>query len=139
MRPFLFVLVMVFGTFACSSEKRSHPQDVTDMHTSQISLDVTGTYSGILPCASCEGIETAIVLTDSTYELSMIYLGEEEPNRFEQTGSYSWNEAGNTITLEKKDPPNQYFVGENVLIHLDQKGERITGDLADSYRLQKQP
>lgn len=136
---FLLLLIMATGYSGCSPEKSSTPVEKTDIHTSQNSLDVTGTYTGILPCASCVGIETNLTLTDSTYQLSMIYLGGQEPNEFQKTGNYSWTKAGNTITLENKEAPNQYFVGENMLIHLDQNGDRIIGDLANKYRLEKQP
>ncbi|MEQ8525366.1 copper resistance protein NlpE [Gracilimonas sp.] len=137
-KAFLLFLIMAAASLGCTSEKRPTPIEDTNSHTSQNSLDVTGTYVGITPCASCEGIETKIEISDSTYKLTMIYLGEEEPNQIKKTGRYSWNKTGNQITLENNEPPNQYFVGENVLIHLDQNGDRITGNLSDKYRLKKQ-
>ena len=33
-----------------------------DLHNSQNSLDWSGTYKGITPCADCEGIETILTL-----------------------------------------------------------------------------
>lgn len=109
------------------------------MHTSQNSLDWEGTYTGTLPCASCEGINTALEIHDDlTYRLTLIYLGEDESDKIEQSGSFRWNEAGNTITLENEDPPNQYFVGENYLAKLDMEGNRVTGELPQNYVLSKQ-
>jgi uncharacterized lipoprotein NlpE involved in copper resistance len=136
----LFGILILFITliYGCSEEKSKNTDlAAADKHTSQNSLDWQGTYFGILPCASCEGIETQITLSDSTYKLSLSYLGEDTSGSFTQTDFFRWNEAGNTITLDNREAPNQYFVGENKLIHLNQNGERITGDLARKYHLSK--
>ena len=114
--------------------------DVIDYHTTKISLDYVGSYKGITPCADCEGIETTLFLTDeSNYVLKTKYLGKKEVAVNEQKGTYSWNEAGNTVILSGiKNGPSQYFVGENYVTQLDSEGNKITGDLADKYILQKQ-
>ncbi len=111
---------------------------VIDGHNSGNSLDVEGTYKGILPCADCEGIETEITLNkDLTFVKRIKYLGKDN-KVFEENGSFSWNPAGNTITLSGiKNAPNQYFVGENKLQQLDMEGSKITGDLAGKYILTK--
>jgi uncharacterized lipoprotein NlpE involved in copper resistance len=114
-------------------------EDFIDHHTSQNSLDYLGIYSGILPCADCEGIEVTLELgPGDSYIRKSTYLGKDDNQVFESSGTFSWNEAGNTITLLEEEAPNQYFVGENVLFHLDMEGNRITGDLADNYKLIKQ-
>lgn len=137
MKLTILSFLALFFLIGCSEEKEPKQTTPPDMHTSQLALDVAGTYTGVLPCASCEGIETSITLTDSTYDLNMVYLGEDEPNTFKESGTYSWNEDGSTITLNNEESPNQYFVGENVLFHLNQDGERVTGELAEFYRLEK--
>ncbi len=137
MKLTLFSLLLLISLIGCSQEKEAKEPTSSDMHTSQIAIDVAGTYTGVLPCASCEGIETTVSLTDSTYNLTMVYLGEDAPNTFKDSGSYSWNEDGNTITLNNEEEPSQYFVGENVLIRLNENGERVTGELAEFYRLEK--
>lgn len=108
---------------------------VPDMHNAQTSLDWAGTYKGIVPCADCEGIETTIILyEDLSYSISRRYLHKEE-RTFKEEGTFFWNEAGSTIQLSTDD--GQYFVGENTLFHLDEEGNRITGDLAEHYMLKK--
>lgn len=48
-----------------------------DGHSSRTSLDWAGRYSGVLPCASCPGIETVVTLNnDGTFERSMLYIDE---------------------------------------------------------------
>jgi uncharacterized lipoprotein NlpE involved in copper resistance len=138
----LILIILSLMLSGCVQKKHQTdpeaPQSIPDGHTSQNSLDWRGSYSGMLPCASCEGIKTTLVLkADGSYSLNLNYLGEGEPNTFETQGSFSWNEAGNTITLENEEVPNQYFVGENYIAKLDSNGHRVTGDLANMYILQK--
>lgn len=111
---------------------------ISDSHNSSNSLDIDGTYKGVLPCADCEGIETEIFLNkDMNYVKRTKYLGKDS-KVFEEKGNYTWNEAGNTIKLDGiKDGPDRYFVGENYLMQLDLKGNKITGNLGDKYVLTK--
>jgi uncharacterized lipoprotein NlpE involved in copper resistance len=114
------------------------PAGIPDGHNSRISLDWDGTYTGVVPCADCEGIRTSLTLFESgSYTLSQEYLGKgDQP--FSENGAFEWDEAGAVITLAPgSDSPRYYQVGENVLIQLDQEGKRITGKLSDRYRLAK--
>ncbi len=108
-------------------------------HNSQNSLDWSGTYKGVTPCADCEGIETEITLnTDLTYIIKTKYLGKGDGKVFEEKGSFVWDKNGSTISLKDlKGRPSHYKVGENRLIQLDMEGKVITGDLADKYVLIK--
>lgn len=107
-------------------------------HTASNALDWNGTYVGILPCADCSGIETHITLNhDGSYTATQTYLGKED-GYIESQGQFHWNDKGNTVTLESESGANQYFVGENVLFKLDMNGERVKGELAESYQLRKQ-
>ncbi|AQS39939.1 putative lipoprotein NlpE involved in copper resistance [Shewanella psychrophila] len=113
--------------------------------TSRTSLDWNGTYSGVTPCASCEGIDTTLTLKpDNTYVLETRYLGDETEAKkiFTEAGSFEWNREGNRISLmgnaSRKENPQQFLVGENQLLMLDMKGNQITSSLAELYRLSKQ-
>lgn len=106
---------------------------------SQTSLDWEGLYEGVLPCADCSGIETSLELnSDNTYNLKRRYLGNQPTKSITSSGTFSWNADGGKISLEKvRGNTTDYLVGENQLIQLDSQGERITGNLADKYRLEK--
>ncbi len=106
---------------------------------SRNALDWDGVYTGTVPCADCEGIKTMIQLNkDETYTLKTKYLGKSD-EVFTASGKFTWNDAGSIITLEDAGSESQsYQVGENILFHLDQDGNRVTGDLAEKYRLRKQ-
>lgn len=120
-----------------SSTASAMPTPVDAAHNSRNSLDYMGTYAGVLPCADCEGISTEITLDKHNYLIKTTYLGKETENIFENEGTYQWNEGGSIITLTGEQQPNQYLVGENVLIKLDMEGKPITGELAPNYRLAK--
>ncbi len=108
---------------------------------SQTSLDWAGTYFNVLPCASCEGIETWVTLNpDGTFELKTHYLGLNDAREEIFTGTFKWDETGSNVQLEGLigDAPGKYKVGENQIWHLDQDGNRIEGNLADRYILKKQ-
>lgn len=132
----LLLLILLFS--ACNSSKKNIV--ITDNHNSKNSLDWTGTYQGIIPCADCIGQETKLVLNqDKTYSISTIYQGKSE-EVFEEKGAFEWNDKGNSITLHKNEKPSlnhQYLVIENALLKLDRQGNEIKGDLKDKYRLTK--
>jgi len=147
MKQLFFLFTLLLFLFGCAEQQpkenaiepekeQIHPPD---MHTARIALDYEGTYHGILPCADCEGIETFLEITyEKTFVKKTRYLGKDDESFFVSEGEYTWHENGFVITLEGEDPPNQYFVSENYLVHLDEQGERITGELAEKYILEKQ-
>jgi copper homeostasis protein (lipoprotein) len=128
------------STTADSTAQETDTMVADNAHSSQNSLDWSGMYKGVVPCADCEGIETILVLNaDQSYLLRTTYLGKPDTKATEKTGSLTWNAEGNTVILGGiENAPNQYFVGENKLIQLDLSGKKITGQLADKYVLVKQ-
>jgi uncharacterized lipoprotein NlpE involved in copper resistance len=151
MKKSTIILGLAVLTFlgACSSypsrqQETSQPQvqevEPTEVmsDTSENSLDWAGTYQGMIPCADCEGIEVSLTLNeDMSYMMTSQYVGKSE-EIIEQTGTFMWNTEGNTVVLSDiENAPNQYLVGENILIQLDLDGNRITGDLSDNYILNK--
>ncbi|HWS02331.1 MAG TPA: copper resistance protein NlpE N-terminal domain-containing protein [Gammaproteobacteria bacterium] len=131
--------VMAVSLGACASKSTpSFAQRTTTPDNSANSLDWDGSYTGVVPCADCEGIESSVTLNkDLSYLVKTKYLGKG--NRvFERQGTFTWNEEGNTIRLQGfAEGPDHYLVGENVLIQLDKQGNRITGALAENYVLRK--
>ena len=125
------------GNSSCQSKRKAQSSNnVNKKDNSLTSLDWDGIYSGILPCADCEGIKTQLTLNyDQTYILKTQYI-EKDDSVFFESGSFKWNEDGGSITLNNKNQ-QIYQVGENVLFHLDKNGNRITGDLAEKYNLKK--
>ncbi len=132
---FLFSILFTLSIVACSSKKNMN-EDLPAGDTSQTSLDWTGVYRGMLPCADCEGIKTKITLNnDLTYVMETQYVGKDTKVN-NTSGSFTWDKSGSNITLNS-NPSEQYKVGENLLFRLDEKGNRINGNLKDLYNLTK--
>lgn len=138
----------VFVIVSCNNTAKTQ-QDATDEPASADSIYATrhvsegtavfeGVYTGTLPCADCEGIDTELAVnTDNTFVIRTRYIGKKA-TIFGVKGTYSWNSEHTIITLtDVKDGPNQYLVGENTLTQLDMAGNKITGELAAKYVLKK--
>lgn len=150
MRKILGLFLISTLVLACSGNKEKKAEldnskvavDSTafiNTHTAQNSLDYTGTYKGILPCADCEKIEIELTITDSTFTRALVSHKNGEAIKTEDNGTFSWTNNGSVIVLDGiTDSPSKYFVGENTLTQLDLEGNKITGDLADMYILKKQ-
>lgn len=141
-----YIALLALFTTACSEAPKEEtavntaqaqteaPKSVPVGDTSQNSLDWAGSYEGVLPCASCEGMQTLITLqADNSFVQETVYLGKDE-KILKLMGKVIWDELGQKITLEDG---TQYLVGENQLIMLDTEGKRITGELAANYVLKK--
>lgn len=141
----LFVATTAMLLSGCSPEPAGNAGPASTSTAAAMSsnsrnaLDWAGTYQGVLPCASCEGIKTTITLTaDGQYQLQSIYLGEEPANQFDESGSFSWDDSGGKIRLNSESNEARWFrVEENALRQLDIEAEVISGELAEHYRLAK--
>jgi len=139
---YYFTLALVMLVTACDPPKQSTKEiRIADpAHNSPNSLDWEGVYTGIVPCADCEGIQTTLILREGlNYRLETIYLGKAGETQT-RSGTFAWNASGHIVTLENVDEtsfPAYYAVGENHVLQLDLKGNKIEGDLADNYRLIK--
>ncbi|ANW95688.1 hypothetical protein AXE80_05085 [Wenyingzhuangia fucanilytica] len=104
-----------------------------DEHNSKNSLDWGGTYTGTIPCADCEGIQTKISIhSDLTYTKEVKYLGKSD-ELITEKGKFDWDEIGSNIIIDE----TSYMVGENTLIQLNKQKENIKGALATQYVLSK--
>jgi len=148
MKKLLIVIAAMSVLYSCNGNKNQEgkasvdefseiAKTVKDTHNAQNSLDYKGVYTGKVPTASGEGMIVSVTLEGSTYIRVIEYVGKKD-SKSEEKGKYTWNSEGNTVALEGvKDSPNKYFVGENTLAQLDMEGNRITGELADTYILRK--
>lgn len=134
-----FIVLFLVSVQACKNPDRLSKDEILAMaDSSRNALDWDGTYYGILPCDDCDGIETAITIYyDNTFVKKTRHLGKEE-GFSEISGTFTWNEIGNIITLDGKHSKlarGGYLVGEFQMFRLDRKGRRITGENAEQYRL----
>jgi len=105
----------------------------------QVSVE---SYSGILPCADCQGIETSIGLSsDGTFSKRLLYIGRKSKgagtNEFSTTGKWMLHGMDTVHLTDVKNEPSMYIRTDSSLIQLDMSGKRITGKLAAKYELKK--
>lgn len=137
----LFCLVMSSGMPAVYAE--STVDQAADAHASHKGIEwpgiYTGIYNGFLPCADCAGVKTSLALNkNKSYILITQYVGKSTRD-FVEKGKFSAGDKPNTIILtpKKSASVHHYLVGEDVLIKLDEQGNRVSGDLADRYVLRR--
>ncbi|MDP3876713.1 MAG: copper resistance protein NlpE [Methylobacter sp.] len=131
----LFIAAFSAPVFAEDAAETSHK----DMHHAQKSLDWPGIYRAFLPCADCKGVKATLALNkNSSYLLITQYVGKSEREIVEK-GKFTWGDKENVIVLTPRNgtTTQQYFVGEDMLIQLDNAGNRITGNLADRYTFRR--
>ena len=140
MKTIHFVLPIAMAVLSCTSEA-TESENFINHHNAQNSLDWDGVYSGIIPCADCEGIEIEITLTqDMEYEMITRYIGQSDESITEK-GQFQWQ--GNNIELLGKTKHSQsetkfIKVEENQLRMLDTEGKIIEGNLSEQYVLKKE-
>lgn len=99
---------------------------------------VSGTYSGVIPCADCPGILYEISFNDNQkYNSSSIYIGRS--NRpFSENGT--WKIENDTLVVlqgASGDGTRHLAFNDSTLVMLGQDGKQITGSLADHYVLDR--
>lgn len=130
-------IVLAFITFSCSSTNQNTNTTNFDSHSSQNALDWQGTYFGVLPCASCPGIETELVLNNNQeYILTRKYIDKKEI--FTSKGTFIWSDNSiKLIDTANNEKPTTFKVEEGRIRQLDVNGNIIEGSLASSYLLTK--
>ena len=133
----LLNVAFIIGFSACKS-KMAETQSFSTVDNSRSSLNWAGTYSGVIPCAYCSGIEMRVTLNqDGTYALSQRY--EDRAGVFEEKGNIRWDASGNTVLLSDLTNKStfRFKVGENQITMLDREGKDIKGTSANNYILTK--
>lgn len=72
--------------------------------------ELPASYSGVLPCANCEGIETRITLReDQTFFMTQTYLGIAGPNQSTDLGRWVMSHFGNVVVMKGQHGDIRYF------------------------------
>ena len=142
-KTLFFAVLSTTTFFACNNVDKTPMAEVVetvDEHTSQNALDWKGTYSGNLPCADCDAIETELKLNeDLTYVLTTVYLGKGNGAPEILEGKFSWE--ANNVKLEgiaAGSRSSMFKVEENQVRYLDMEGKEVTGDMANLYVMKKE-
>lgn len=131
-----FLFAAIFSNYNLAFAETA---ETANIHHAQNSVDWPGVYYGFLPCDDCKGIKSTLALNkNNTYILITQNVGQSKREVVEK-GKFTSGDKNDTLVLTSRDgsTTRQYFVGENMLIQLDNNGNRISGKLADRYILRR--
>lgn len=105
----------------------------------EMAVSVAGSvYSGVIPCADCQGIMYEISFTDNQkYSTSSVYIGESS-RPFSEKGT--WKVENDTVVVlqgDTTDGARRLAFSDSILVLLDQEGNKISGSSADRYVLDR--
>ena len=153
MKQILLSLSMILLLAGCKTNVEEtdqvNPDDVIpfnasqiDAHNSRNSLDWEGSYSGVLPCEDCVGIDTFLQINrDHTYTVVQRILDtvNNSSDELRNEGSFFWNEEGSSITLENiQGEISTFRVGELFLTPLNKNGMDVRPEPGNNFKLLKQ-
>lgn len=96
-----------------------------------------GSYSGILPCADCPGIEYSLHLnTDGSFTEKKFYIDRDTSLRSSE-GTYTMT-SDSLITLNETDPPVTFRLLEDQLQLVAEDGAPFRTGMPELYMLQKE-
>ena len=96
-----------------------------------------GTYQGILPCSTCEGVATMIVLKpDMTYQTRTRMLGIDDKDRTSK-GRFEWLPDGSHIAIDSEGQRKIFRVHPDHLEMRLPNGEQIPTANPEAFQLMK--
>lgn len=139
-QPIILALTLAaFTLTACDQTKTGAGKPATSATQSAPAL--VGTYQGVLPCASCAGIETTLVLNaDGSYRLTTLFLEVPDAKPESVSGHYKQSDDKTLIRLDENGDNYTYAIGENQLEMRDSDGSNggRSEEENANYRLKKQ-
>jgi len=143
----IFLSLTLLTAYSCNNQATSNgtaaPAQDTVPESAKMESSVPtiqnwqGSYTGLLPCADCEAIETSLALyKDNTYVLSETYVGKGDSAEHVASGKFTCD--GNKVKLEGLDGKSSFYqVEEKQVRSLDMNGNPVEGQLADTYIMPK--
>ena len=137
----LILALTALSLTACDKPKTDTAKPAASATQASAAPAFVGTYKGVLPCASCAGIETTLELAaDGHYTLTTLFLEVPDAKPETVTGRYSQSDDKTLIRLDDNGGGYTYFIGDHLLEMRDAdgtNGDRSAEEIAN-YRLQKQ-
>ena len=142
LRSLIILVAFVVLHFSCNNNNNSNnnrPQKEDSITQAKYpEINFSGTFSGLIPCADCPGIELTVSFNpDSSYSESMIY--QERNSSFKDSGQ--WLRDGKILKVEysNEQATPRYFLikSDSTIAWLDGDKKEIEGPLKDHYILKK--
>lgn len=152
MKKFVIIILVLPFFISCKiideDKEEKYPKEGYEQNlesrekpSAQIALDWEGTYSGVLPCDNCAGIETYLTLReDHSFEMvqrSIKTIGDESPEN-KTSGEFNWNEEGTAISLPALEGELRLGVEDLYLVPLNAQNAKIPAEPGNNFKLMKQ-
>lgn len=138
-QPQAFTMTFAIDGTAKATFAAPQPAQTDSMELPLTDSKLIGRYQGTLPCNTCDGIETTLVLkADETYTLSERYFNAQNSARFSADGN--WMSQGTAVILQPNhNGPSTYFIAQDNSLYAvsrEQAGEAEPNVTAEN-RLQR--
>jgi copper homeostasis protein (lipoprotein) len=138
-KPFMAFLLIAFIGLGSNQAFAESAGNADGQHT-QKNLNMSGLYLGFFPCSDCQGIRTTLALNNNnTYVYISLYAGKSDREIVEK-GKFALSGNGDKLVLTPRKGSTtvqEYLIDDDMLIKLDEDGNRITKDGADGYILKR--
>jgi copper homeostasis protein (lipoprotein) len=139
----IIAMVIVMAGCGESGEKENNAVVVPHPDTPQVSAVeympvIVGGYSGVVPCADCDGVDTRLTMfADTTYELAVNYIGKNPKDTagLNKTTRGRYMLHNDTVQLIETD--SKFLKTDTALFQLDKTGKFMTGKKKEKYVLKK--
>lgn len=113
----------------------SAPSESAPLPKNGDQLDWQGTYQGALPGADGNQVNTDITLNkDQSFVMKQTVDGKEVTTK----GNFTWNDDSSKLSLDSgKGKPMEFGIEKGAIFKLDAAGNRVQGEMADQYELEK--
>ena len=137
-------LAMVLIACGDSAEKENNAPVVPAADTPaaqppvQYQKVITAAYTGVLPCADCEGVETTVTLfADTTFAYHSTYLGKNPKDTAGLNATINGKFMMHSDTVHLEGVESRYLRTDKELFQLDKTGKIMTDKKAEKYVLKK--
>lgn len=133
MKKLLFLYIGL-SLIACASDTTVKEATSNEQEELIIPDEVQGTYTGVVPCDDCEGIEIELILTSGRYNMSLVYQGKSDEIYLEDG---TFQKEGDLIQLFRTESTglNKFLIRPGKLILLNSEGMEETGSDSERYIL----
>ncbi|MDP8051326.1 copper resistance protein NlpE [Pasteurella atlantica] len=98
--------------------------------------NVTGTYSGILPCADCDKIDAKLVLNkDYSYVYETTYFKNKKTHDYIEQGKFSWDKEKSDIIVLDDNAGNLRFKANTNYVEMCDKDGNVATTSNLNYKL----
>jgi|GEM_PF-6451612 len=137
----LTLLLLSLFIIQCKTKsvtKAEAEEEVVEPHINKNIIDWVGTYSGLLPCDDCRGIQTTVNIKEGLFiEVTSLYLNKAKTTKA-TSAKFNWDQVQNIISFnDQNDQLIRIRLEDQQITYLVDGYENLEEDIAKQYVLKK--